>query len=590
MPNSGLAPKHRIASRLRRVSAAGARRLERAIARAALHRGMAVVFVGFFSLAVNLGIASMAGINRPHVHDEFSYVLAADTFAHGRLANPTHPCWPHFETMHVLQRPTYASKFPPAQGLFLAFGKLVAGEYIVGAWLAGALACAAVCWMLMAWVKPRLAFFGGLIVSLHPMVLIWGQSYWGGALAMLGGSLLLGGMRRTLDLASAHSAFAMGLGMAILAITRPFEGFVLTLLSLAALLISTGHRAGLSGVVRSLAILPILIVPVGIALAWLGFYNAAVTGSPTRLPYVAYESQYSVAPFFLFASPPRTRIEFSSPEFARFDGDCERGYYSQRSMAIPKMLGWSVILAGKSFFPLLAVVSKSQEQSEGWWEMARSLPVVVLQLPLFIFPCIFFSRVARFPALMLGAFTCGQALATWKSIHYGAPAFGLMMVLTLQSIRLWRRWKWGRWRVGRFAQRIAMVGCVLWPVMLFVVWPAIKVRPHFGHDRFAVDSGLLAKGERHLIIVRYGPLHNQNEEWVYNEADIDRAAVVWARDLGAEKNRKLLDYFKDRHLWLLEPDESRVKLVPYSGSRDENGPVKAVSPDHATQADPVSPS
>src|SRR5271165_5190081 len=132
-----------------------ARRVERQLDRIAAKRGLAVLCVGLLSLGLNVAEALFLGIPKPAVHDEFSYLLAADTFSHGRLTNPPHPMHAHFETIHVLQQPTYASKYPPGQGLLLAAGKVIGGHFIVGSYLGTALACAATCWMLMAWVRPK---------------------------------------------------------------------------------------------------------------------------------------------------------------------------------------------------------------------------------------------------------------------------------------------------------------------------------------------------------------------------------------------------------------------------------------------------
>ena len=40
--------------------------------------------------------------------------------------------------------------------------------------------------------------------------------------------------------------------------------------------------------------------------------------------------------------------------------------------------------------------------------------------------------------------------------------------------------------------------------------------------------------------------------------------VIWAKELDNEANRKLLDYFKERRIWLLEGDAEKRILIPYS--------------------------
>lgn len=80
----------------------------------------------------------------------------------------------------------------------------------------------------------------------------------------------------------------------------------------------------------------------------------------------------------------------------------------------------------------------------------------------------------------------------------------------------------------------------------------------------AVASALIRQPGMQLVFVRSGMLHTP-EEWIHNRADIDRAQIVWARDLGEARDRKLIDYYGGRRqLWLLEPDAIPPRLRLYT--------------------------
>ena len=186
----------------------------------------ASIFVGVIALGLRLLLTTLLPLPKPAVPDEFSYLLAADTFSHGRLTNPTHPMWIHFETFHELSHPTYASMYPPGQGLVLALGQIFHAPWFA-LWIGMAVLCGLITWALWIWLEPPWAIAGGLLAALHLTGSYWTDTYWGGTVAAIGGALVVGALARLLRRASPGPALAFGLGLAILANTRPYEGFVL---------------------------------------------------------------------------------------------------------------------------------------------------------------------------------------------------------------------------------------------------------------------------------------------------------------------------------------------------------------------------
>ena len=72
-----------------------------------------------------------------------------------------------------------------------------------------------------------------------------------------------------------------------------------------------------------------------------------------------------------------------------------------------------------------------------------------------------------------------------------------------------------------------------------------------------------------LVIVRYSPEHNPHHEWVYNAADIDHSKIVWAREIPGLDLAPLLDYFRGRKVWVIEPDSSNIQLQPYPNTSSQ---------------------
>src|SRR6266568_4161593 len=273
-------------------------KIQKTFLRLARRRGAAVAIVGLSALAVRLAVLPVLPVPQPAIHDEFSHLLIADTFAHGRVTNPTHPMWTHFETFHVNQQPTYASMYYPAQGLFLAAGQVIFGHPFWGVWLSVGLMCAAICWMLQGWVPAGWALLGGFLAIMRLAVFsYWTNTYYGGAVAATGGALVLGALPRIKRRQHVSDALVMGLGLAILANSRPYESLFFGLPIAGSLLgWMLGKNRPPFQISMRRVFFPLILVLV-LTISVIGYYFWRVTGSPFRIPYQINMATYHLVYF-----------------------------------------------------------------------------------------------------------------------------------------------------------------------------------------------------------------------------------------------------------------------------------------------------
>ncbi len=468
------------------------------------HSIVACATVVVVSLAASICFAWLHGMPIPRYHDDFAYLLDGDTFAHGRMSNPTHPMWPYFETMHVLHVPRYISKYPVGQGLIFAAGTILFGHPVRAVWIIGAAACAAIWWALRVWTTPSLALLGGIATALHPTMVDWMESYHGGALAALGGALLLAvGKERKFNAVAA-------IGVILLAISRPYEGMVFCVAI---------------GIVLIRRVTPAGVIIVLAGLACIALNNRSITGSPLVLPYSVYERQYDPAPNFLWEKS-RPMPNYRNAEMAFIYRVVYLGQYKR------------VHAPGGLLDETLKKIDVIDRAVFGPPNIRNPRPLFLLLLIAAV-PLLREDRNARLIAIILLIFAFAPfSIIWWMQLHYLAPATAVAACLVMLLLR----------RLFVASPILGFVVVVLFFVNAGVAWFGVDT-PDAGMEakRSKITRTLNAQGGRHLIIVAPDVF-----DAVYNGADLDRAPIVWAHDLGADANARLRAYYRDRSVWLLD--------------------------------------
>jgi len=517
-------------------------RLEQKLSRLAVNRRLSLLFVAGLVIVPRLALIPVLGIPEPRFNDEFSYLLAADTFAHGRITNPPHPMWIHFESFHIIQQPTYMSMYAPGQGLVLALGQKL-GHPWIGQILITAAMCAGICWMLQGWLPPQWALLGGVLAALRLGILsYWMNTYWSASLVALGGELIYGALPRIKKHQRVRDALIMGLGLGILANSRPYEGLIVSLPVAAAMMTWLLGKNRPAGVRFGRVVAPLVLLLATFAVAT-GYYYYRVTGSPFRMTYQVNRGTYATAPYFLWQTPPPEPV---------YRHEVMRDFYRWE---LSKFVENRTL---DGFF------RRSAEKLEDLWKFYLG---PILTIPILALPWVVRDRRMRFPVFAALVFGLGLAVETWTMPHYFSPATCLLYLFLLQGIRRLRLWQRHKGRTGVQLTRVIPVLCVAMIVVrIGAVLTHTAIEPPWPRgnlDRVAILKEMNQRPGDHLILVRYGPDHIVDHEYVYNPADIDSAKTVWAQDMGPERNKELLDYYKNRDVWLLQPEVPPAKPVPY---------------------------
>jgi hypothetical protein len=525
--------------------------IEPFVRRFAVDARWSMLLLAALPVALRLALLPYHAIPSPTVSDEFSHLLVADTLLHFRLANPAHTLHQFFETYFVLQEPAYSSIYAMGQGLVLALGRLMFGHPWAGVALSVAAFCSLCYWMLRAWTTPAWAFAGGVLAAIQFGPLNqWMNGYWGGAVSATAGCLVFGALPRLREKVRTREAILLGLGLALQLLTRPYESILLVLCVLLFYLPVLWHWDELRKLAKAVPAVVLVVLP---AIALTFFQNKQVTGNWTTLPYVLSRYQYGVPTTFTFQPNPAPHRELTVEQ--DLDYKVQVAVHGDEADTVKIFL--IRLLQRVRFYRFFF------------------LPPLYLALPFFL-PRMREFRF-RWAAATLLIFALGANLYPYFYPHYIAAVTCVCVLVSVAGLERLSRVSIR----GRPAGMDAAVLILFLCAAHFVFWYGLHVFDNaefsvalrqfetwdlINHDdpegRIAIHRQLAQTAGKQLVFVRYWPKH-LFQEWVHNDADIDTARIVWARDLGAAENEKLRRYYSDRNVWLLEPDARPPRLSPY---------------------------
>lgn len=488
---------------------------------------LALLFVGAIALSCSVAYFLLERI--PHVQDSVAYLFQAKTFALGRLWVPTPPKPEFFEHEFILNyEGKWFSKYPPGHAAVLALGVLAGQPWLVNP-IVGALTLLVVFCLgrevygkqvgllaaCLGLVSPFWVFMSGSQMA-HPTALFFLSLF---ALFFVRGERGRGWGYYPL------AGACLGMGVLI----RPWTAVgIAAPFGIWALFVLLRHWP--AKVWRYLSLLLVLAGFCGLLLA----YNAAVTGNPLQNPQELWW--------------PFDRVGFGEGIGGHGPHTVEAGLWNtQRNLTemMTHLFGWPAYLT-----------------------LAFALAPFALH------------RANRWDALFLAAWLSLVAayVAWWADgvmygprFHYESLTF--LLLLTARGV----------WIVGEQGARFAAIllkrgrpalergrGLALAIVGLLVVLNLVAYMPgqwklYHGYNYVnagSIDAVRAAGIHNALVFTQVGKWY---EWWNYgsvfsSNSPLLDSDVVYARDLGLDKDRELMQLYPDRKYYLLSTDHHLTEI------------------------------
>jgi hypothetical protein len=335
----------------------------------------------------------------------------------------------------------------------------------------------------------------------------------------------------------------------VLVNSRPFEGFLLSLPVAVVLLTWVFSKSSPEwGVKLRRVVFPLAIVGVA-AGAFGAYYNMRTTGNAFESPYAANERTH------LSGTPPfawqglRPPVHFANPQLETYYNVYLRKLHVENETRSVRGAALKLAMNAKTFLVFFLGPALCLPLALGIVMSRRKIRRGI--------------QGARLWTWQLGLGFGALLLVTWFWAHYLAPMTATIFALMVVGIRSLRQWRVKGRAVGLAMSRVVVLFAILLGPFGQSGTAFTFQTPDLLAYRVQFNKQLEATPGKHLVIVRYGPDHSVLREWVYNGADLDNGKVVWAREIPGLNIRPLLEHFKDRQVWLVEPDASPPRLTQY---------------------------